>query len=639
MKLLLPVYDRNSEEIKTITPPSAQPSPNTDAGKPPPATPNHTNAARGLLNSSQPATNSSGLSLVIRCTNEVLKVGDEIPILIIFSNHGTENYTYHRGPHIVNDRLVGYKLTAKTASGETLPDPRAELTNLMQMGGPLWQADTVLHPGDSVSYTTPLNRWALLKEPGRYEVVGAYHDFIVGPYHGDSLPKEKLVTVSPVPISITVLPRTREEMHDYVKNLTNQVAERLATKGDSSKWPYYDSEMHELSVKLMYTCSPEIVPTVFRTMDETSDGVLFNETVLYYLPHTQEIRNAIVERAAKHPSDGNWNYLLQAYDVKNAQMKPEATAKQPSINAKAQEAPPAATNQTNAAPGPVNSSPPAANPSGLSLVIRGPTTPVKQGDEIIIECSVTNLGTQDYQYVPRQTGSMDLPNEFNLVVKTGAGTNLPDAHFRVYKFGFGTSGVGGQHIRFLQPGQSFSQTFTLNRWALIRDPGQYEVSATYTPASFSQKRFAALVATPLKLDVLPRSPEEMAAYVADLTNKIAAHLPVAAADRPALVSLLDKLMYTCRPETVPTFLRIASIGELPGFSANHALLYYVPRSDEARQAILQAVIRGGLKGSFGALLTEYGFSSRRNQSHNSTRAVGIQPGRMAGWREAGRSFL
>ena len=243
----------------------------------------------------------------------------------------------------------------------------------------------------------------------------------------------------------------------------------------------------------------------------------------------------------------------------------------------------------------------------LALVIRGPSTPVKQGDEMIIECVVTNLGPRDYQYSASQPVSMQLTKDFSLVVKTVAGTNLPDAHFPVDKFG--NPGPNGQQRRFLQPGESFLQSFTLNRWALIRDPGQYEVLVSYNPASFSQKRFGPVLAPPLELNVLPRSPEEMAAYVADLTNQIAAHFPVAAATRPELEKLLDKLMYTCQPASVPTFLRVASTGRLPGFSVNQALLYYVPKTEATRQAILQAVTSEGLKGNYEALVAGYGFSS------------------------------
>jgi hypothetical protein len=106
------------------------------------------------------AADESGLSLTIRCTTNVLRVGDEIPIELTISNHATNDYNYRDRTHDHIGRMSEYKLIAKTASRESVPDPRMHFkpTRLSGASGP-----RVLHPGESFSKIIPLNRWALMK--------------------------------------------------------------------------------------------------------------------------------------------------------------------------------------------------------------------------------------------------------------------------------------------------------------------------------------------------------------------------------------------------------------------------------------------------------------------------------------------
>src|SRR5580658_4301745 len=198
--------------------------------------------------SSKPAANPPGLSLVIRCTAGVLKEGDEIPIEFIISNHGTEDYKYDDRNYDRGGRLIDYKLVAKTASGESVPDPRLHIQP-GKVGGGL-PAPRVLHPGDSLTKIIPLNLWALIKEAGRYEVAGICED---PPGHAIS-----------DPISLAVLPRTKEERQDYIKDLTNQIAAQLAV-GMADQG---------LVMKLMYTCSAESVPMFLGILRQPSSGPL-----------------------------------------------------------------------------------------------------------------------------------------------------------------------------------------------------------------------------------------------------------------------------------------------------------------------------------------------------------------------------
>ena len=235
---------------------SQKPLRGVEAGKNPPATTNQTNAAAGPGNSSKPVANPSGLSLVIRCTNDVLKVGDEIPIQFIISNQGAEDYEYQNPIYDRSGRMAEFYVNAKTTSGKSVHELRVTWLG-RGIGAP-----GVLHPGESFSKFVPLNRWALINEPGRYDVVGTYP--------GNDRNLDPGPPVISDPISITVLPRTKEEMEDYIHGLSNQIAARLAIPADKKdRAPGLpDPDLERLLLKIAYTCSPEIVPTLIRTMYE-----------------------------------------------------------------------------------------------------------------------------------------------------------------------------------------------------------------------------------------------------------------------------------------------------------------------------------------------------------------------------------
>jgi beta-lactamase regulating signal transducer with metallopeptidase domain/HEAT repeat protein len=303
--------NRTNAAVKTPAPSNA------NAGEPPPAAPRQTNAATatsnpqsairnpqsaaGPLNSSKPAANPSGLSLVIRGPTNAVKVGDEVPIEFIISNHGSNDYTYEDRNSNRSGRLDEYTLAAKTSSGESVPDPRATLLSWMAGGtyGP-----GLLHPGESFTKIIPLNRWALIKEPGRYEVTGSY-------LGDDSVPYiERACRAGP--IFVTVLPRTTAEMDDYIKVLTNQLAARLSAHGPDNY--QYDGPLDDSMMKLMYTCSPEIVPSLLGPAYEV-ESFWADEALLYYVPRSEEIWQAILKAAAtfgmqeKTGVNGNRQYV------------------------------------------------------------------------------------------------------------------------------------------------------------------------------------------------------------------------------------------------------------------------------------------------------------------------------------------
>src|ERR1039458_9612115 len=267
------------------------------------------NAALLAAESAKPpmvGANAQGISLSIRCTSTVVKVGDEIPIEFILSNHGRADYKYNNRTYDRGGRLWEYKLTAKTAAGESLPDPRLHFKPGMAGG---LSPSCVLHPGGSFPKDIQLNLWMLIKEPGRCEVVGTYgHD---------------LGSVSSDPISIVVLPRTKAEMADYINGLTNQIAAQLAPTNGGPP-----AVSQELVMKLMYTCSPKSIPTLLKVMYQTNTArgnAQFWATAALadYVPHTEESRKTILEAATEHGLNGTGlDQLLLAHEFSNKEMKP-----------------------------------------------------------------------------------------------------------------------------------------------------------------------------------------------------------------------------------------------------------------------------------------------------------------------------
>src|SRR6185295_11084403 len=76
-----------------------------------------------VLPQQSPVTN---LSLSIRCTNQVVKVGDEISIEFLVTNLGPDDFTYLDFGYPGQARKPPYRLVVKTATGELAPNPRGE---------------------------------------------------------------------------------------------------------------------------------------------------------------------------------------------------------------------------------------------------------------------------------------------------------------------------------------------------------------------------------------------------------------------------------------------------------------------------------------------------------------------------------
>ncbi len=256
------------------------------------------------------------LSLSIRCTNGVVKAGGEIDIEFRITNQSTNDYRYENRTYDRSGRMGEYRLVATNSSGKAVPD----VFKVGGFGGGGFQYAT-LKPGESFTKVIPLNTWALVKEAGRYEVVGTYFSSSFGTNH---------VIVHSAPINVPVQPRTPQEMDAYISDMTNQIVS-LSPKQMFPYGPYSSGsvgptpQLDELLEKLAYTCNPKIVPTVLDTIYLPGHaGFWESQAILAYVPRSDEIRKALIETAAKHGlgPNGTISYFLRDYGCTKEEMKP-----------------------------------------------------------------------------------------------------------------------------------------------------------------------------------------------------------------------------------------------------------------------------------------------------------------------------
>lgn len=237
----------------------------------------------------EPSTNFQGLTLDIRCTNLVLKLGDEIPIEFVISNGGVANCEYDDTDYGPSDSVLEFQLTVKSADGKTVPNPYASFP----AGNGQWLGSVrILHPGEFISKTYPLNAVAAIKLPGQYMVAGTY------------LGNDGRMHVKSAPINITVLPRTEVEMNTYISNLTNQLA---GTNGTDSR------KRDSMLMKLAFTCNPKIVPFMLNEMYASDNNSWPEEALIVYVPHSDATRNEIIGTAMRHGLAEGMDWVLNAY--------------------------------------------------------------------------------------------------------------------------------------------------------------------------------------------------------------------------------------------------------------------------------------------------------------------------------------
>jgi ankyrin repeat protein len=270
-------------------------------------------------------TSAPVLSLSIRCTNGVVKAGDEIDIEFRITNTGTNNYKYPNRTYDRSGRMPEYKLVATNSSGEVVPD----VFKVGGFGGGGFQY-AILKPGESFTKIIPLNDWALIKEPGRYDVTGTYYAEVVSnnPAVNSGLFISS-IPIAPALTAVNVLPRTEAEMDAYISDLTNQIAS-LTPKQIFPYGPYSPGStgptpaMDGLLKKLTYTCNPKIVPTMLDTLYLSGHGGFWeSQALLAYVPRTEAIGKAIIAAAIARGLAPNMEYIISEYGFTNkTEIKP-----------------------------------------------------------------------------------------------------------------------------------------------------------------------------------------------------------------------------------------------------------------------------------------------------------------------------
>jgi hypothetical protein len=244
-------------------------------------------------------------------------MGDEIPIEFRITNHGTNDYKYADRTYDRSGRMDEYMLTAKDESGKIIPDPRKNFKGGW-FGGGLFGYQ-LLKPGQSFTKTIPLNRWALIKKPGHYVVMGTYMENSFS---------TNILTSSSDPITVTVLPRTEKEMDEYIGSLTNEIAS--LSPGQIYPYGHYKSgetgpspELNGLLMKLMYTCSPQIIPALLSTMYLPGHGGFWeSEALLFYVPRSDEIKRKIIAEAGKRGLADGMQFILSQYGCNREDFQP-----------------------------------------------------------------------------------------------------------------------------------------------------------------------------------------------------------------------------------------------------------------------------------------------------------------------------
>ncbi len=247
------------------------------------------------------------------------------------------------------------------------------------------------------------------------------------------------------------------------------------------------------------------------------------------------------------------------------------------------------------------------SPPELKLSIACPTQEIIQGDPIPIEFTITNIGEVVYHYMDRdydRSGRMsefELRAELNLTESIG----VPIRDVRADYMGGICGGISGNGE--LQPGESFSKTIELHRWARLDGYGEYTVRGIYhgDPYRSPDAKVVDLTCTsePITITVKRRSEKEMLVYIKELTAELQSRLK----HERNVDDVICRMAYTHRMETLPAI--IDSMYAIPAskgypFWQVEALQYYLPDKKLIAQSLYEVGMKRGLaQGIFSTMIT------------------------------------
>jgi len=250
------------------------------------------------------------LELTIRSVKNHLKRGDEIPIVFRITNKGQTPYEYDDRDSDRSGRMPEYVLEARRVDGEVVADPWASREEWF--GGGLTRSGKI-DPGESFEKTIALNRWALLKEAGRYEVVGKYLYRVRDEQaSGRSGPFQmRDVAVGSRPVEIVVGPRSSEEMGKYISSLTESL--KTVEPDDVRE---QKRRLDSIITRLVYTCDERIAPTLIEMMysDRRSNGAFWAcHGFRFFLPRTGAVKSQILDAARQRGLGQGMQSVLEEY--------------------------------------------------------------------------------------------------------------------------------------------------------------------------------------------------------------------------------------------------------------------------------------------------------------------------------------
>ncbi|MBW7865333.1 MAG: hypothetical protein H3C30_13105 [Candidatus Hydrogenedentes bacterium] len=253
----------------------------------------------------------------------------------------------------------------------------------------------------------------------------------------------------------------------------------------------------------------------------------------------------------------------------------------------------------------------------LGVTIRCDAPGLKAGDKIPITFAVENLGGNVYNYLDRSYDRSGRIREYELRVVDADMNPVPDP--------YATKGAiigGGLCNRSqLARGESFTKTIALNRWALVTKPGTYHVTGIYHSDTGSKL----FTTPPIAVEILPRNDAEMAAHVADLSEKLAL-----SQDGEARLDLAERLVYTCDPRAVPAIIELYYDPGNARFWAGVGIHYYIPPGQEVTDALIGAATKRGLDGG---ILTAIERVGTPEQTIKSLISISLAPEHPAAWAE------
>ncbi len=249
------------------------------------------------------------LALSIHCPKKDLKRGDEIPIVFTITNKGEATYCYEMREGDRSGRMWEYSLVAKREDGTTVADPRENYEE--GLGGGL-SGQGQIKRGESFNKTIALNRWALIKNPGRYTVTATYCYYVRDPdaKQVEDIVRMKEVQVNSEPIEIIVKPRSYRQMGKYIKSLVSEL------KSTEDRY-----EKDRVIKKLMFTCDRRIVPTLIDSMYEKGRGFWESEAFVCYLPRDRKIKEHVLHMAQKRGLAAGMQGVLEAFDCSESEFK------------------------------------------------------------------------------------------------------------------------------------------------------------------------------------------------------------------------------------------------------------------------------------------------------------------------------